>query len=247
MNLTRPVSTLRLLSSLLLPGALLFSLPRAEAQIFYSTGHGDIGVGYENGEFNPHWHLGGEDEGEEHSPGDVIALVQKTASSPTGLSAAIGVADGSPIWLAGSSAYQPNLGFATEELDPTDWIGDITVTLTAWTTPDGGAFSLFTANTSLTEVTDIFFSTVSANATLASNTFTITPGDHQHFRFGFTTEGDYTLTLQWSGLHVTDGIKTGEATFGATVVPEPSTFAFVGFGLVAIAWRAVRRKTAKHA
>ena len=52
----------------------------------------------------------------EFAPEDAFARTSATRNSPTGLSNIIGVADGTLIYAAGSSAYQPNLGFGVEEL-----------------------------------------------------------------------------------------------------------------------------------
>jgi surface-anchored protein len=212
--------------------ALLFSALSSQAQIYYTTGHGDIGVGYDPTEqaFEPHWHLG-----EEYAPDEVIAVVQSTASSPSGSSSALGVADGTSIWVAGSSARQPNLGFATEELNPSDWDGPITLTLTSWSGP--GEFALYTTNLSGASIVDVYFSTFNPGSTFASNSFELLPGDHQHFNFGFTAPGHYEFEFTWTGNHVTDGEITTSGTFGFDVVPEPTTTGLLLIGIAALATR----------
>ena len=218
--------------------ALLFSALSTQAQVYYTTGHGDIGVGYDPTEqaFEPHWHLGEEDE---YAPGEVIAMVHATASSPSGLSSAIGVGDGTSIWVAGSSARQPNVGFATEELDPTGWDGAITLTLSGWTGP--GEFALYTTNLSGTSVVDVYFSTFNPGSTFGANSFELLPGDHQHFNFGFTAPGHYEFEFTWTGTHVTDGVVTTSGTFGFDVVPEPATSGLLLLGMGALATARRRR------
>lgn len=215
---------------LLLSSALLPILP-LKAQIPYSTGHGDIGVGYDPLEqsFEPHWHLGADDE---YAPDEAVAIVQSSAGSPLGSAPALGVADGTMIWLAGSSAHQPNLGFATEELDPDDWNGTITLSLTGWSGP--GEFALYTTNMSGTSIVDVYFSTFNPASTFGANSFELFPGDHQHFLFGFTTPGQYELQFTWTGTHVTDGVITTSGSFGFDVVPEPTAAALLLLGGAAL-------------
>ena len=221
------------------------------AQAIYSSGHGDIGVGYDAGEFEPHWHLhaGAIVDGSplaadgEYAPIDLNAHGQATRTSPNGLSSTIGVADGTTIYALGSSAYQPNLGFGVEELVDTDWSGSITLTLSGWTLPSGSAeFALYTTNLAGTTVVDKVFSTFAPGATDFSNSFTMTPGDHVHFQWGFTELGTYTFDLTWSGTHVGDGAISTTESFTVQVVPEPSTFALLGLGGAIGAWALRRRR-----
>ena len=230
---------------------LAFTSP-LRAQAIYTSGHGDIGAGYDAGikEFEPHWHLhaGAVVDGSplaadgEYDPIDLNARGQATRTSPSGLSSIIGVADGTTIYAMGSSAYQPNLGFGVEELDPIDWTGDITLTLTGSTLPSGAAFALYTTNLAGTTVVDKVFSTFAPGATDFSNSFTMTPGDHVHFQWGFTELGTYTFDLTWSGTHVGDGAISTTESFTVQVVPEPSTFAMLGLGGAIGAWALRRRR-----
>ena len=231
--------------------ALTFSSPSALGQAIFSSGHGDIGVGYAAGEFDPHWHLhsGAIVDGsplgadEEFAPADLNAQTFATRTSPSGLSSIIGVADGTVISAAGSSLYQPNLGFGTEELTPSDWIGPITVALTSWNVPIGANFALYTTNLAGTTVVDRVFSTFAPGSTDFSNSFTMTPGDHMHFQWGFSELGTYQLELTWSGTHAVDGAISTSENLAVQVIPEPSTYALLGLGLVGILW-ALRRRTA---
>ena len=226
--------------TLLLAGIVASSLTwtsATQAQIYYTDGHGDIGIGYEGGELEPHWHL---DDGE-FAPGEVIAKIAATTLSPSSSSAFLGVADGSLIYVAGSSANQPNLGFGAEELEPADWDGPITVTLSGMDGP--GHFALYTLNLS-GAVTDVLFSSFDAGETFANNSFTLLPGDHEHFTFGFTEVGHYEITLTWSGTLSGGGFRSSEATFGFEVVPEPGTWTLLIVGLMAMVIVARKRRLA---
>jgi surface-anchored protein len=214
------------------------------AQMVYTSGHGDIAVGYDAiaQEFEPHWHLGtgavvdGSPLGteEEYEPGDLIARGQATRTSPSGLSSILGVADGSTIYAMGSSTYQPNLGFGVEELNPVDWTGDITLTLSSWNLPSGGNFALYTTNLAGTTVVDRVFSTFAPGSTDFSNSFTMTPGDHIHFQWGFSQIGTYAFDFTWTGTHVADGFISTTETFTVEVIPEPSTVLMLGAGLAGL-------------
>lgn len=211
------------------------------AQMVYTSGHTDIGVGYEDGELYPHWHLDAGnivdgqplEEESEYEPGDLVAQFSGTRGAAAGSSDYLGASSGTTIYMGGPSvAWQPYLGFGTEELNPGDWVdGRITLTLTGWTTPDGGSFALYTTNGAGTTTTDVFLSTfnpASANIDgIGQNSFYLFAGGHEHYTFGFTTPGDYELTFEFSGQHVQDGLVSASGTFGFNVVPEPSTVALM--------------------
>lgn len=231
----------------LLTAATALALPISSwSQSIYTSGHGDIGAGYDQiaKEFEPHWHLevGAVVDGNpltvdtEYEPGNLIARTSSTRTSPTGLNSILGVADGSTIYAMGSATYQPNLGFGAEELNPADWTGDITVTLTSWTIPLVAEAALYTTNLAGTTVVDRIFSTYAPSATDFSNSFTITPGDHLHFQWAFTHSGTYEFTLEWSGTHVSDGLITTSATYTMNVIPEPTTYTLLLLGLGVLAW-----------
>ncbi|MEM6822398.1 MAG: choice-of-anchor M domain-containing protein [Verrucomicrobiota bacterium] len=222
-----------------------------KAQFIYSGGHGDIGVGYDevSNEFEPHWHLdaGAIVDGspltteEEYEPGDMNARTSTTRNSPSGLNSIIGVADGSTIYAMGSATFPPNLGLSTEELTGSDWIGNVTISLTNWTLPTATAdFALFTTNLAGTTVVDRLFSTHSPGSTDFSNGIPLVVGDHAHFDWGFTELGTYEFEFTWTGTHVIDGAISTPGTFSVEVVPEPSAVVLLGLGMTSIL--AIRRR-----
>jgi surface-anchored protein len=224
--------------------------PALHAQSAYTSGHGDIGVEYEDGDFVPHWHLGASavvdgvsltEEGE-YAPGQIFAQTVATRLSPSGLSSSLGVADGTEIFVMGSSAYLPNLGFAVEELDSGVWDGDITLTLSGWTTPVGADFALYTTDLGGSSVTDIVFSSYDSGATVLGNELPLTPGDHTHLQWGFTTAGTYDLEFTWSGTHVTDGFISTTSIFTVQAVPEPATTALLMVSMVGVVTLCRRRR-----
>lgn len=219
-----------------------------------TSGHTDVGVGYVGGALEPHWHthVGAVVDGVvqtadgEYEPADLIASTTATRLTPSGgggLSGLLGVPDGTQVWVMGSSTYQPNVGFGTEELNPADWSGPITITFNpgSSTLPGGAAFGLYTTNVAGTTVVDRFFSSVSGTATDASNTISLNPGDHAHYQWAFTQQGAYDLNFTWSGTHLLDGFKSASATFSVQAVPEPSTLAMLAVGGGAGAIVGVRR------
>lgn len=235
---TSPSKSLIVASAIFAAGILS---PSVSAQSIFTSGHGDVGVGYDESvdEFEPHWHLGAGAVVDgtallleaEYEPGDLVARTSATRTSPIGLSSAIDVVDGTTIYAAGSATYQPNIGLAAEELDPADWDGNITLTLTGWTIPSGAGFALYSTNLAGDAVADVIFSTVDASETFASNSLPMVPGEHLHFQWGFTDLGDYDLEFTWTGTHLVDGAIETVGTFSVEVVPEPSTVAMLGLGL----------------
>jgi len=215
----------------------------AHAASIFEFGHGDVGVGYEAGDFDLHVHIeGGTVDGvaypdEEFEADDIIVRVPYTTwqhSSVNGGRPAgsqwnpIGVGAGSAYWFlpqsntgtGGAAALNaPFLGFATEELDASEWTGNLTFTLLGLNGP--GHFSLWSDGFSPT----FFMSTVDGIS--GADSFSIAPETHQHYNLGFTQPGVYELLFQVSGMHNDDGFVVGSGTYTFVVqgstVPEPSS------------------------
>ncbi|MET0262155.1 MAG: PEP-CTERM sorting domain-containing protein [Rariglobus sp.] len=208
---------------------------QALAQNYYTGGHGDIGVGYTPGEstFEPHWHLGSGaivngsaiSGDREYAPHEAIAWTTATFDAPSGSDTWLGVASGTTVFRMGSSSFQPNIGWATEEAGfETDWFnGTINISLTDWSSSNPGDFALVASGNAL-------FSTYGASGNTWA--FDVEVG-HAHATWYFSQPGYYELSFTWTGLYTgagspPEGIAiTATNTFGIQVgaIPEPSSFA----------------------
>ncbi len=188
MKLTLDSRKVRTLAASVLVGAftLMTAASNAVAQSSYSLGHADIGIGYEDGELIPHWHvgLGAKVDGQtpppqsEYAPEDLVAIVPnlpqaRPASAsfdPTGVPV-LGVAAGESIWVlpksGATAAGKPDLGLGAEEIGLGEWLGDtIVITLKSWTGP--GHFALYNSNAGGSQLTDLLFSTYAPSLTLGA-------------------------------------------------------------------------------
>lgn len=203
----------------------------AKSQEFIQSGHADIGIGYGNQHLELHVHRSEPFE-QEFAPGEAVFAVGPAAmvTSPGGaFSPFLGQA-GTPVWILPTTENEqlPFLGFGTEELTASDWSGDITLSLKAVSGP--GTFSVWKVGGFGTP--DLKMSTV--GGITASDRLLLVPGSHGHFNVGFSAPGDYLVTLEASGLHRIDGLRTSDpATYRFQVIPEPSAGALglVGIGL----------------
>ncbi|MCB1069466.1 MAG: TIGR03769 domain-containing protein [Verrucomicrobia bacterium] len=240
----------RLMRATTLTGAILaLAAVPAHADI-WTSGHGDFGLGYlpsPDFEIEPHWHLEGgivdgvpQDDVEFEADELIVQVPLSTFDYVTtqggrAVGAAwdpIGVAAGVSYWFlpqansgAGGAAAlgSPFVGIGSEELDPLDWTGNLTLTLTGMTGP--GQFSMWTDGLGPT----FYMST--ADGISSADSYSVTPGSHSHVNWGFTAPGTYELTFEASGTHNTDGsVSGGPTTFSFNVVPEPGSVALFGLG-----------------
>jgi surface-anchored protein len=218
----------------------------ASAQSIWTAGHGDIGIGFDGVDFDPHWHLGEENEpvvvdgvtlqdpeGFEYATGDLIAQIAfgESQTRPTGAEwDFLGVAAGDPVWVfpVTENPAIPFVGFGLEGLDADDWISPITFTLddvTGSGTTAGGFFSLYDV--------DGFGAPVVAMTTSGgpAGDYSQDAGTHGHLNIAFSQPGTYAVTFLLSGTHATEGSISGEATYTFQVVPEPTSAVLIGLGL----------------
>ena len=112
----------------------------------WTAGHGDLGIGYEDGGLELHWHLGEGNEpvtlngttaplgaeGAEYEPSEINPVTNLTQN--------IG-GTSYFVFPATENPTVPFIGFGTEELNTADWTGNLTLSLTGASGP--GSFSLF--------------------------------------------------------------------------------------------------------
>lgn len=216
----------------LLPVALIaaLGLPVTAQTTTLSSGHADIGIGFEDGAFDLHVHDGETDT--EYSPPSLANLLVGEAAwttTPAALSALAPV--GSSLWVLPKNE-DPNLlflGFGTEELDPADWIGNISLSLRSVSGP--GNFGIYDVGT----FGNIQIRMNSADGIGQDESLSLVPGSHSHYNLTFTAPGTYSIGFEASGNHILNGLVTsGTVPYTFTVVPEPGTYALLGLGFVAL-------------
>jgi surface-anchored protein len=223
-----------------------------QAQSFvYSAGHGDIGLAYDAGalELHGHLHAGALVDGvalgadEEYAPSGFTVLVpDPSIARPAGATWDFtGTVSGSPLWFLPQSqdASKPFLGIGSEELDPADWTGSLSITLNSVSGP--GQFSVWQNGT----FGDPSVRMSTADGISGADQLLLSAGGHAHYNFGFTAPGLYEVTFTASGVHAVDGTvsDTGTFVFAVQAVPEPSEYALVA-GFAGVAFAAWRRRKA---
>jgi surface-anchored protein len=214
--------------------SLLFAALPATAATTYtiSAGHVDApAFGYDSADgFEPHIHNeGGEDgavvngvrveENSEYEPGDVTILVPLTTTTSYNSVAYVTLPE-TP------TAGTPYVGVGLEELDPVDWDGNVTITLTGAAMPAGASFAMWTGGGASGA-----FALSSGNPLLE---LSLAPGSHTHFNWGFSHEGSYALEFTISGIHLSDGPQTASGTYNFEVIPEPSSALLGAVGALAL-------------
>ncbi len=217
--------------------ALLATMPCANGATLLNRGHADIGIAYEGGSFDLHVHDGETDT--EYAPADALLGVNESARrlASAGLGSALGIAAGTPLWIL-PAAQDPDLlflGLGTEELDPAEWSGNLTLSLKGIHGPgDVAAWSVG----SLGEIS-VFLN--SGNGVDASDRLSLLPGTHGHVNLGFTQPGTYELLFEATGTHLTDGaVASGDVAYSVSVIPEPSPVSLLALG-AALRWLSNRR------
>lgn len=231
---------------LILP-LLLLQCGISQAASIYTSGHGDLGIAYDGGlELHHHIHDGSvvdgvavnnPPDGEEFVPADLIVTVANP-SAPRQAGAAfdfIGVITGQPVWTLPEiqDGSRPFYGIGSEELNPLDWTGNLTLTLLSMNAPVGGHFSLWQDDGG--GGADVFMAT--SNGISGLDAYSFTAGDHAHFNWAFTLPGLYELEFQVTGTHVGDGAQSDTAFFSFQVAPEPSRALFLMLGMTGVVLR----------
>ena len=214
----------------------LFSATQTLKADLWVGGHGDIGIGLVGNKLDLHLHFadavdkegGGSIPAGEYAPGDhTIFVPGPSVDRPSGSQWDFLGAPTDKIWFvpASSDPNKPYLGWATEELSPADFNGNITVRLTSLlSAPANATFSVwsldpFGAPTSLMST---------ANGISNTDHFLLAPANHEHFFVGFTQEGLYDIEFTAFGNHKALGDISGTGVFKFAVgVPEPSSMAML--------------------
>lgn len=206
----------------------------APAQTTVTLGHWDISAHEHEGLLEAALH-NHDTEAEESLDGSTIRYTFTGAKGDV----TVGASDLGQLWVTPESevdadtAGMPFIGFSAEEL-AAPFTGSVTFTMTgfSYTGSGSGNFYLF-------EDTDLFWDSTAGPGSYGS--FSVNVGQHGHGEFGFSDAGLYAITLEASG---NNGSPIGgeSATFTFDVVPEPSTYALLGLGTLALAWHLRRRK-----
>jgi len=207
-----------------------------------SSGHLDLGVGYEDGALDLHVH--DEENDTEYSPADALLVVNPAALqfSPGGAYEFLGPA-GTPNWIlpATDTPGLLFLGIGGEELDSSDWAGNLTFRLESVAGP--GSFYLWSVNPF--GQPEVFMD--SSNPQGVPGEVTVTPGRHEDYNWGFSAPGTYRIAFEAAGVNVTDGPQnSGPVTFQFEVVPEPETWTLLVLGAIAVAGACRRRAGLKR-
>lgn len=186
-------------------------------------GHADLGVHYESGEFEGHVH--DEERDIEYEPEEVTIFVRNSAKATVPSNPAFSFlgAPGSTVWILPQTEDPtlPFLGYSTEELTASDWVGGkITWSLVDVDGP--GEFALYTTD-SFGNPTLIFDSDDPA-----PNTQNLSIPGHKHANWAFDAPGHYEVTVEYAGTHVVDGAVSTEVTYSFHVKERPTWSAQVG-------------------
>ena len=212
-----------------------------KAQTILDTGDTDIGIGYDT-DWDLHVHKEAPPNAGEYEPADAILRVNGQAQTTVPAGAAWGFlgSAGSPVWILPQS-QDPNLlflGIGTEEIAGGIFENDeVTISLSSVTGP--GSFSIFAESLGVpTVLMD------SGDGISGADSLVLSTGTHQHFSFGFTAPGDYTVAFLGSGTLVAGSQFTQSAPvdYFFTVVPEPSSAALAGVGIASLLVAVRRRK-----
>ncbi len=212
------------------------------AQLFTHE-HVDLGIAYEGGAFEPHWH--DETNDIEYAPNEAtVSLGANTLTTiPANPAFSFLGNPGDPLWLlpAIQDPAKVFLGIGAEEVELGIFQGNVVnLRLTAVSGP--GSFFAYGVNGF--GVPNAFWN--SRNGVDAADNVNAVAGGHTDYNWAFTAPGDYVVSVQATGTLVDGGaLVTGEVgNFQFTVVPEPEEYAaLAGAALVAFAfWRRAARR-----
>ncbi len=228
---------------LLAAGTTVLAFQNLRAATVLDEGETDLGIGYEDGAFHLHvHHHDPEPDGTEYEPEDAILTLKPGAAwlvpNNAAFTSQLGAA-GTQIHVLPKDEQEGllALGIGSEELSAVDWVGNLTYSLKAVSGP--GSFYVWDED-SFGDPTFLFNSDVTLGGGITgADSVSLVPGGHNHFNFGFSAPGDYQVTVEVTGTHAIDGLKTAEATYSFSVqpVPEPASGALLLLGGAALLLR----------
>lgn len=239
--------------------AIALSYPAFAAD--YTSGHADLGIGFEGGVWDFHFHAEGatvdgvfypDDEFEADDIRIIVPLSTLVTGAPLtapfisdfwNVPESLGIVQGDSFFNLfqnlgdASSTSSPYLGIGAEEIDPSDFVGGvISVALTGFSGP--GQFTMWQDGTGIKFDT---FDGIGGDDVIPN--FPTGPGAHAHYNYSFTLPGVYEVTLTASGILAGGGgFTSGSGTYTFVVVPEASTVLLVGLGGLGILASGLRRK-----
>lgn len=224
--------------------ALLTTGLASQAQTPLYTGHTDVGVDYDEALNAWNLHVHDEETDTEYSPANDALLVVKSQAHttvPGGAQWSFLGGLGSSTWILPQSE-DPNLlflGIGAEEIGTGIFSGDsFSLALKGVSGP--GAFALFDLDT----FGDPIVRWNSGDGITGADVLSVPTGGHSHFNWAFSAPGDYTVTLEASGISTLNGATSSgdvQYLFQVQAVPEPATAALAGVGVLAL-WLVRRNK-----
>lgn len=211
-----------------------------------STEHVDIGLAYEDGQWDLHLH--DETNDIEYHPSEAVLQVNASALTavPNDPRYAFLGASGSPIFILPGGVQDPNLlylGTGAEEIDNGVFVQDrMTLRLTGFSGP--GKFVAYLTD-GVSGGAQRVVEAENGSVDPAYHSFTVLALGHQDYNWGFTAPGTYRLTLQASGDLIGQGLVTSDAVdYTFVVVPEPGPVGLLGLGIAGLAWYRTARRSA---
>ena len=218
----------------------------ASAQTVVSGGHWDVELAYEDGSWDPHFHLHDTETEIEFDEVEILGNFDSDTAfdTPTPRPAGsqwdfTGAAAGEDLYIWTASDPQPELTFlgtAAEEVELGVFVDDVVNMKFEGIVsgPAGGSFSKYGFNGS--GGLEVHFASEGTGFTLDDQTLGINVTSHQHFNWAFTELGTYELAFSANGELVADGTTTSSDTFVVTftVVPEPASLGLLGLGGLAL-------------
>ena len=225
--------------------AATIAVTNLNAQITLDTGDTDIGIGYEDA-WDLHVHKEEAPNAGEYEPDEVFLQINANALTtvPAGSQWSFLGNAGDPVWVL-PQIENPNLlflGLATEEIADGIFLNnEVTLSLRGVSGP--GYFSVYTVSLGTPTVLMNSEDGISAGGSIVLPT-----GTHQHFNYGFTAPGSYTVSFEASGTLVAGSqfTQSGSVDYSFVVVPEPSTAALTGVGMGALLLAMRRRNQTRH-